>query len=170
MRVRVRRPRSAAPIEPLPAVLTAVLPAVLTAVLVAVAGCTGGAAGSPAPSSARPAALAGCVDVAGQDAAASGNVRAGPFEANRGRWTSRAGAKLWVGSVQAAAVPTGAVIRATRVDGTGQPLTVRRGPAERAEVATLPVFYPGLIRLPAAGQWRLDISVGADRGCFVLRT
>jgi hypothetical protein len=138
-------------------------------VLLAVAGCTGNAADRPAPGTSRAGAVAGCVDVTGLDAAASGNVRAGPFQANRGRWTAAAGAKLWVGSTRAAAIPTGAVIRASRVDGAGQPLTLRRGPAERAKVDTMPVFYPGLIRLPTAGQWRLEITVDAERGCFVLR-
>jgi hypothetical protein len=134
----------------------------------AVAGCTAGpSAPTTAPTSAR-AAIPGCVDTSGQQQAASGNVRAGPFDASRGHWTAPAGAKLWVGSTKAAALPTGAVIRASRTDGAGAPITIRRGADERATVDTLPLFYPGLIRLPSAGRWRLDVTIGPDRGCFVL--
>jgi hypothetical protein len=140
-------------------------------VLAAVGGCTGGTpagAPAPAPRSSPAADAVGCVDATAEDAAMSGNVRAGPFALNRGQWTAPAGAKLWVGSTHRPEAPTGAVIRAVRSDGAGQPVVVRRGPEQIGVVDTLPVFYPGLIRLPTPGRWRLDVSVGRDRGCFLL--
>jgi hypothetical protein len=139
-------------------------------VLIAVGGCTGaGPAGHEAapPPSSPAAAAVGCVDATAQDAAASGNVRAGPFALNRGYWTQPAGAKLWVGSTHRAA-PTGAEIRAVRSDGTGPAVVVRRGPDQIGVIDTLPVFYPGLIRLPTPGRWRLEVRVGPDRGCFLV--
>lgn len=35
-----------------------------------------------------------------------------------------------------------------------------------ARVSDLPLFYPGELRLPSAGRWRLTVEIGRDTGCF----
>jgi hypothetical protein len=96
----------------------------------------------------------------------SGVIHAGPFADNRGQWGAIRGAKLWVGSTRATARPTGAVIRATR---PGVRTVVQRRPPEAiAFVDDLAVFYPGVIRLPGGGSWRLHVRIGPDRGCFLV--
>jgi hypothetical protein len=114
----------------------------------------------------------GCIDTAGIESVDSGPVQAGPFASNHGHWTQPEGTKLWVASEQPQG-NRGAVIQASFEDGEGRPLTFRRGPGERAELVggaakRLAEYYPGTIRLPESGTWRLTITIGDAVECFLV--
>jgi hypothetical protein len=44
----------------------------------------------------------------------------------------------------------------------------RRGVDQLATVEGVAPVYPGTLRLPKSGVWRLTITIGQDQGCFVV--
>lgn len=34
----------------------------------------------------------------------------------------------------------------------------------------MPIFYPGTVRLPEQGAWRITVTIGPDTGCFLVDT
>ena len=150
--------------------LAAVLFATLTA-------CTGVPSATSETSASQPAqstvesfhsaSAAACVDTQTLDLeAVDGRIHAGPFAENRGHWTQPQGTKLWVGSSRDGP-PAPALIDGAWQDGNFQ-VHQRRGVDQLATVKGLPVFYPGTLRLPKLGVWRLTITIGQDQGCFVV--
>ena len=123
--------------------------------------------------SGRPSAYAatfgaGCVDgTRTADGAAQGSIKAGPLAVNTTHWRGPRGAKFWVGSTRPQP-PTGATIVAERLNGPAAPVRVERGVDQIATVADLQLFYPGLVRLPEPGRWKLTVTIGQDTGCFVV--
>jgi hypothetical protein len=98
--------------------------------------------------------------------AVDGRIHAGSFAENRGHWTQPQGTKLWVGSSRDGP-PAVALIDGVWQDDNFQ-VHQRRGVDQLATAEGLPVFYPGTLRLPKSGQWRLTITIGQDQGCFVV--
>lgn len=146
--------------------------AVVTSVVVALcAGCTTGSGAARPTASQSPRASAssvGCVEATGKDTAHDGVISAGPFRDDQ-NWTAQGG-KLWV-ETSVEQDRTGAVIRAERTDGAGSPVVVRRGWEERATPDVdgfTGLFFPGAIRLPRKGTWRIRVTIGADSGCFLM--
>lgn len=115
---------------------------------------------------------AGCIDTAGIESVHSGPVQAGPFSSNHGHWTQPEGTKLWVASTQPQG-KRGAVIQASFEADRNRQITFRRGPDERADLLgaaakRMAEFYPGTIRLPESGTWRLTITIGEAVDCFLV--
>ena len=54
---------------------------------------------------------------------------------------------------------------AARLDGTGTHTGLFRAVGNRGGIAAV---YPGTLRLPKSGVWRLTITIGQDQGCFVV--
>jgi hypothetical protein len=110
---------------------------------------------------------AACVDTQNLELeAVDGRVHAGPFAENRGHWTQPQGTKLWVGSSRVGRLAP-ALIDGVSEDGDLQ-VHQQRPVEQLARVETLPLFYPGSLRLPRSGVWRLTITIGQDQGCFVV--
>ena len=146
--------------------------------LICLIGCnssSSGQADSTAQPSARPSELkrsAGCIDTTGVESVYSGSVQAGPFASNHGHWTQPEGTKLWVASTQPQG-KRGAVIQASFEGNKNRQLTFRRGPDELADplgaaAKRVAEFYPGTIRLPESGTWRLTITIGDAVACFLV--
>jgi hypothetical protein len=113
------------------------------------------------------ASAAACVDTQKSELeAVAGRIHAGPFAGNRDHWTQPHGTKLWVGSSRDRP-PAPALIDGVWKDGNFQ-VHQRRGVDQLAIVEGLPLFYPGTLRLPKSGSWRLTITIGQDQGCFVV--
>jgi len=108
-----------------------------------------------------------CVDTARMTDAISGQIHAGPFDLNHGRWTQAKGTKLWVGSGRPGP-NTGAVLRAVSLDEQRQEIEQQRSPESAGGVRGLALFFPGALRLPQAGNWRLEVTIGNDTGCFLI--
>jgi hypothetical protein len=121
---------------------------------------------TPASSFRSPSAEA-CVDTQNLELeGVAGRIHAGPFAENRGRWNQPQGTKLWVGSSRVGRrVP--ALIEGVSIGG-GLHVRQRRAVDQLARVEALPLFYPGSLRLPRSGGWRLMITIGQDQGCFVV--
>jgi hypothetical protein len=108
-----------------------------------------------------------CVEATNLNAATSGSISAGPFDASQDQWSQPDGTKLWVGS--AVDGPNNdAMIRAHRVDGAATDVVDRRPPEQGALDEDGAFFFPGALRLPTGGSWRIEVSIGADSGCFLL--
>lgn len=136
--------------------------------LLAVSACTSVGSGQTGANSSptRSAKAVGCVAATHLASARSGRISAGPFAANSGQWRR---AKFWVGSSRPHPDhDISATIRATSLRAGVEPVTVYRGPKQRASVPDpdLPVFFPGLLRLPSHGTWQITVEIGPDRGCF----
>lgn len=102
--------------------------------------------------------------------AKSGKVHAGPFGSNHGFWAQPQGTKFWVGSDRDTDHPTGATIRTSLL---GQPhagSTTHRRADQIASVSNMAIFYPGALRLPEPGEWRITVTIGPDTGCFLVHT
>lgn len=148
-------------------------PVAVVAVAFVVALCasctTGSGAARPTASQSRASASsAGCVEATGKDTAHDGVISAGSFLDDQ-NWTAQGG-KLWV-ETSVEQDRTGAVIRAERTDGAGSPVVVRRGWEEHATPDVdgfTGLFFPGAIRLPRTGTWRITVTIGADSGCFLM--
>jgi hypothetical protein len=113
------------------------------------------------------ASAAACVDTQKLDLeAVDGRIHAGPFAENRDLWTQPQGTKLWVGSSRDGP-PAPALIDGVWEDGNFQ-VHQRRGADQLATVEGLSLFYPGTLRLAKSGMWRLTITIGQGRGCFVV--
>ena len=115
---------------------------------------------------------AGCIDPTGIEDVLSGPVQAGPFASNHGYWTQPKGTKFWVASAQPQG-RHGAVIQVTLMGPKKKQVVFRRGPDERADLVgavakRVAEFYPGSIRLPASGTWRLTITIGDAVDCFLV--
>ncbi len=108
-----------------------------------------------------------CTDTARITDATSGKIHAGPFDLNRGSWTLPKGTKLWVGS-ERPGPHTGAVLRAVALDEQRQEIDQQRSPESAGGVEGLALFFPGALRLPHAGNWRLEVTIGNDTGCFLI--
>jgi hypothetical protein len=108
-----------------------------------------------------------CVEATNLNAAISGSISAGPFDASQGQWSQPDGTKVWVSSA-VDGPNNGATIRAHRADGTATDVVDRRSPEQSALDEDGELFYPGTLRLPTEGSWRIEISIGADSGCFLL--
>jgi hypothetical protein len=108
-----------------------------------------------------------CVEATNLNAATSGSIRAGPFDASQAGWIQPDGAKLWVTSA-VDGPNNGAMIRAHRADGAATDVVDRRPPGQSALDEDGSLFYPGVLRLPTGGSWRIEVSIGADSGCFLL--
>jgi hypothetical protein len=121
---------------------------------------------SPTPSTAMTSSDR--VQTQGLSSARSGRLSAGPFSENSGHWTDVRGAKLWVASTVDEPTGATAIITADQV-GTSRSVRVERNATERAQVPTVPTFFPGLLRLPAHGNWRIHVTIGKQTGCFLVR-
>lgn len=108
-----------------------------------------------------------CTDTARITDATSGKIHAGPFDLNRGSWTLPKGTKLWVGS-ERPGPSTGAVLRAVARDEQRQEIEQQRSPESAGGVQGLALFFPGALRLPHVGNWRLEVTIGNDTGCFLI--
>jgi hypothetical protein len=106
-----------------------------------------------------------CVEATNLNAATSGSISAGPFDASQGQWSQPGGTKLWVSSA-VDGPNNGAMIRAHRVDGAATDVVARRTQGAVDEDGAF--FFPGALRLPIGGSWRIEVSIGADSGCFLL--
>lgn len=111
-----------------------------------------------------------CVEAANTDIAADGEISAGPFDlSQQNHWGDAGGTKLWVAtSVDQA--PTTATIAIEQVTGDDPVRTTKqtRGTDQIAQTGKSGLFYPGVIRLPKPGSWRLIVTIGADTGCFLV--
>lgn len=96
-----------------------------------------------------------------------GVISAGPFKENEGRWLD--GTKLWV-ETSIDQKPTSATIRATRLDATATVVTKRRGKDTIAVLDGDPpgLFFPGVLQLPHHGNWKINVTIGRDVGCFLV--
>lgn len=103
----------------------------------------------------------------------SGEIVAGPFQHFVRGWHPRIENKLWVAPLHTSRMP-GATIERIPLD--GQPSVAAVGYedvawfAEEAppnsDKARSTSFYPGGLRLPEPGRWRLVVTSGPDWGCF----
>lgn len=132
----------------------------LCVTMAAAAGCTQGSARDDTD----------CVEGANTDIAADGEISAGPFDrSQQNHWGDAGGTKLWVAtSVDQA--PTAATIEIQQVAGDDPVPTTKqtRGTDQIAQTGKSGLFYPGVIRLPKPGSWRLIVTIGADTGCFLV--
>lgn len=112
----------------------------------------------------------------GLGAIRSGQFVAGPFPAYVGGWNPRADLKLWFAPLHTRRMP-GLEVKATLLGEPGKALVVRRtgfawgdqrAPRDSARAIDTR-FYPGTMRLPGAGTWRLVASSGPDWGCFEVK-
>jgi hypothetical protein len=108
------------------------------------------------------------------DLAKDAVISAGPFESNRGHWQHRPGTKLWVRS-SVDQPPAAAKITAhpIAVEGISEPVTQWRGPDQIAQLAgkdSTGLFFPGELRLPKPGVWKIVVEIGSDTGCFRVST
>jgi hypothetical protein len=116
------------------------------------------------------------LDELGRDGAIrSGQVVAGPFGHFVRGWNPYIENKLWVAPLHTSRMP-GATIERVPLDGQREVSAVRyeqvawgaedalRGSREARSTR----FYPGGLRLPEAGRWRLVVTSGPDWGCFEL--
>lgn len=108
-----------------------------------------------------------CTQTEGLSSARSGQISAGPFEENAGHFTDARGAKFWVASTIDEPTAVTATITADQV-GTSRSVRVERTATERAQVSDFPTFFPGLLRLTAHGDWRIQVTIGKQTGCFVV--
>ena len=143
------------------------------AVGLALAGCTAGvplATTSPHTASSAPVETStqGCVNATRLADASSGVIRAGEFAPNQGHWSQPGGTKFWVGSTNEAASMSGATIETVLI-GSSHPAHVQHRPmGQQATVDTLPVFFPGVLRLDVPGLWRITVTIADDTGCFLI--
>lgn len=124
------------------------------AVLAGLSGCTSRTAPSPV-----------CVDgTATRLDGAQGTISAGPLGVNRDYWTQPQGTKFWVARSRQQE-PTTAHLTAVPLSG-GAPVIVVRGPDQLAGGTSSALFYPGSLRLPEPGLWRVTVRIGPDEACF----
>lgn len=129
--------------------------------------------GQPRPTaSTSPRASAGvtttdCTQTAALSSARSGQISAGPFEQNAGHFTDARGAKFWVASMVKEPSGVTATITAEQLS-VGRSVRVERSASQRAQVSDFPTFFPGLLRLTAHGDWRINVTIGEQTGCFVV--
>ena len=114
------------------------------------------------------------LDELGRDGAIrSGQIVAGPFQHFVRGWNPYIENKLWVAPLHTSKMP-GAIIERVPLD--GQPTVAAVGYEDMAwfaeeappnsDEARSTSFYPGGLRLPEPGRWRLAVTSGPDWGCF----
>lgn len=119
--------------------------------------------------SSTPASKGSCVRATGVPIAHDGRVLAGPFTLENLDALDALpdGTKVWVESTSRRDIST-AVIEAASLEGPSKLRQVRT-PSQRATLDDgTRNFWPGLLRLPGAGRWRVTISIGPDTGCFLI--
>lgn len=115
-----------------------------------------------------------CVVATDLTTASDGVISAGPFKENHGYWLQKNGTKLWV-KTSVDQKPTAATIRAQRLNATSQPIVQHRGTDTIAVLdgdatgSATGLFFPGSLRLPEPGTWKLTVTIGPDSGCFLIR-
>jgi hypothetical protein len=109
-----------------------------------------------------------CVQTEGLGSAHSGRLSAGPFLETTGHFKGAHGAKFWVASTVAEPPGATASIQAHQM-GTDRSVRVERNASRRAQVPDVPTFFPGVLRLPAHGDWRIHVTIGKQTGCFDVR-
>jgi hypothetical protein len=120
-----------------------------------------------APTPSQPLPDSRCVAATQLNAATSGSISAGPFSATGDEWSLPDGTKFWVSS-SVHGPNNGAEIRAQSVDGSATGVVDRRPPEQIARVEGAALFFPGALRLPTKGPWRIEVTIGDDTGCFLL--
>jgi hypothetical protein len=151
---------------------------ILTILVTVVVSCNDSTANEESRHTTNPTASAKrhCVDATRKKwDAQDGVISAGPFRQNKGHWVS--GTKFWV-ATSVSQKKTAAKISAERVGATGK-VTERRGkstiakpvPPSGKRSSSTPssgLFFPGAIRLPKHGMWKINVSIGKDSGCFLV--
>ncbi|MEW2443730.1 hypothetical protein [Micromonospora marina] len=129
---------------------------------------TGSATSAATPDATKDVAEStNCVDGRAAEDGQQGLIRVGPLASNRPFWRQTHGTKFWVASDRRQP-PTAASIIAVSLSSRGDVVRVERTPLETAEVPNVALFFPGLIRLPEPGAWRITVAIGPDRACFLV--
>jgi hypothetical protein len=116
------------------------------------------------------------LDEVGRDGAIrSGQIVAGPFGHFVRGWNPYIENKLWIAPLHTGGMP-GATIQRVPLDGQRGMSAVRyeqvawtaEAASQESAEARSTRFYPGGLKLPEAGRWRLVVTSGPDWGCFEL--
>ena len=114
------------------------------------------------------------LDELGRDGAIrSGQIVAGPFQHFVRGWNPYIENKLWFAPLHTSSMP-GATIERVPLDGQREVSAVGYEDAAwgaeeappNSDKARSTSFYPGGLRLPEPGRWRLAVTSGPDWGCF----
>lgn len=109
-----------------------------------------------------------CVVVGDRPRVRSGQFVVADLQRYRRIWTTaRTSDKtLFVTPLHLPPDGTGLVVRATLLGGGPHP--TRRVVGDPADYVSAPGYFTLDTTLPGPGRWRLEMSSGADRGCFLL--
>jgi hypothetical protein len=89
---------------------------------------------------------------------------AGPFDQNPDAWASPRGTKLWVALIDRR-TSEAATVEAIRPGDPTVQFASKRQPASHEK---LPTFYPGPFRVPTAGTWQINVTIGPAIECFLI--
>jgi hypothetical protein len=106
-----------------------------------------------------------CPDVSGRSFAVSGMLKVGPFSFDDLRaYAPTTRRKVWISSQRRG--HDGARLVVT--DPNGRRVVTHR-PFGRGFIRGVPQFYPGTIKVPVTGQYRLRVDIGPDTMCVKVR-
>jgi len=114
-----------------------------------------------------------CVETNDNSEARSGEFIAGSFKDYPASWREGHGKMWWVplhtpGSNWYPSYINSLVIRATRLDQSGENTTFSSSALAWTEGPSRATFFPTDIHLPTEGLWMLVATAGPDWGCFIL--